>query len=291
MKEITLNKVEGFDPKSRMVIATDSEGRPWLDENGEPHQYLPTNVKVLWFRKLYPEGRFVTQRIESDWGTIRYRAAVYLREDSQYPVSVAEYETLRPAQLSPDSFATACQSCQTKALGKALTRAGFGCEFEFTPDEPEPEPVITEKPDEPKKGKAKAKKKDLPTTEPEDVQEKPEPESESVSESKEGNIDDFVESLLSEDSSEEGEQEDADVDAEAEEAEADPAPDLSMQDALDTVVELTDKANFAMLRFEGKTIREVMKNNSDFCELVLRPNVGEQVTDEVVKAASVIVEG
>ena len=64
-----------------------------------------------------------------------------------------------------------------------------------------------------------------------------------------------------------------------------------MQDALDTVVELTDKANFAMLRFEGKTIREIIKNNPDFCELVLRPNVGEQVTDEVIKAASVIVEG
>lgn len=31
-------------------------------------------------------------------------------------------------------------------------------------------------------------------------------------------------------------------------------------------------------------------NNPDFCELVLRPNVGEQVTDEVIKAASVIVE-
>lgn len=287
-KEITLNRVEGFDPKSRMVIATDSEGRPWLDENGEPHQYLPTNVKVLWFRKLYPEGRFVTQRIESDWGTIRYRAAVYLREDSQYPVSVAEYETLRPTQLSPDGFATACQSCQTKALGKALTRAGFGCEFEFTPDEPEPEPVITEKADEPKKGKAKAKKKDTPTTEPEEVQEKPEPEPESEPESKEGNIDEFIDSLLSDDDA--GEEDEATHEAE-EAAEADSEPDFGMQDALDTVVELTDKANFAMLRFEGKTIREIIKNNPDFCELVLRPNVGEQVTDEVIKAASVIVEG
>ena len=288
MKDITMNKVEGFDPKSRMVIATDSEGRPWLDENGEPHQYLPTNVKVLWFRKLYPEGRFVTQRIESDWGTIRYRAAVYLREDSQYPVSVAEYETLRPTQLSADGFATACQSCQTKALGKALTRAGFGCEFEFTPDEPEPEPVITEKADEPKKGKAKAKKKDTPTTEPEDVQEKPEPEPESEPESKEGNIDEFIDSLLSDDDA--GEEDEAAHEAE-EAAEADSEPDFGMQDALDTVVELTDKANFAMLRFEGKTIREIIKNNPDFCELVLRPNVGEQVTDEVIKAASVIVEG
>ena len=285
MKDITMNKVEGFDPKSRMVIAVDSEGRPWLDENGEPHQYLPTNVKVLWFRKLYPEGRFVTQRIESDWGTIRYRAAVYLREDSQYPVSVAEYETLRPTQLSPDGFATACQSCQTKALGKALTRAGFGCEFEFTPDEPEPEPVITEKADEPKKGKAKAKKKE---PEPEEVQEKPEPEPEPESESKEGNIDEFIDSLLSDDDA--GEEDEAAHEAE-ESAEADSEPDFGMQDALDTVVELTDKANFAMLRFEGKTIREIIKNNPDFCELVLRPNVGEQVTDEVIKAASVIVEG
>lgn len=124
-----LNKVKGFNPEDFLENAKDTQGLNVLGEDGQPLRYLSTDSKVLWFRLVHPEGRILAEQLPSPSPSIvRFRADVFTEKTDAKPVSSFEYQkTWRENCGDFDAFVS---KVQTVALGKALSRAGFGCEIE-----------------------------------------------------------------------------------------------------------------------------------------------------------------
>ena len=127
-KKYVLHAVEGFNPYDHLEPCIDqATGETMIDNTGETLYYLPAKMQETWFRLKYPEGKIALEEIEAPHDCVKFRARIY--QDRKDP----ENEYLSEAQVKKREIENAAfppyESCQTNALAKALTYAGFGCEI------------------------------------------------------------------------------------------------------------------------------------------------------------------
>lgn len=128
--EYVLNKIAGFNPYDYIEDAVDAvTNEPLYMKDGSPLRYMTTEGKKLWFRLVYPNGTITSERMPMDNPTcIRYKVSVYKDLNDIMPISVWDHQLTSDAQ----NFDKNASKCETIALGKALSNAGFGCEIEAT---------------------------------------------------------------------------------------------------------------------------------------------------------------
>ena len=295
-----LNKVEGFNPFDFVKESFDCYGDPVIGANGEQKKYLPTAAKIFWFRLLYPNGRFRITRIENGNPYVAiFNAEVFADKDDEHPISTWEYGVVA-SKDDAGSFTSSIQAAETVALGKALSRAGFGCEIEvlldIDPDEPAP-----------KEDKAEPKKRTKSSKKAEKVEVKNEaPAKEEPQQISDDEIADLMEAACKETEIEEPKAEeepkeapkdapvdkpsDASKDAKDEPTEeATEESGMTLEEALATPIKASKNAGVKIANLEGKTLGEAIADYVGFEETLLRPNMGKQVTPEVVEAAKIII--
>ena len=291
-----LNKVEGFNPFDYVKESFDCYGDPVIGANGEQKKYLPTAAKIFWFRLLYPNGRFRITRIENGNPYVAiFNAEVFADKNDEHPISTWEYGVVA-SKDDAGSFTSSIQAAETVALGKALSRAGFGCEIEMLLDIDPDEPAPKEDKPEPKK-RAKSSKK------AEKVEVKDEaPATEEPQQISDDEIADLME-MACEDAKveepktegkaeEEPKAETVDETPEAnEEAKEESAEEsgMTLEEALATPIKASKNAGVKIANLEGKNLGEAIADYAGFEETLLRPNMAKQVTPEVVEAAKVII--
>ena len=278
-----LNKIEGFNPFDYVKESFDCYGDPVIGANGEQKKYLPTAAKIFWFRLLYPNGRFRITRIENGNPYVAiFNAEVFADKDDA------------------GSFTSSIQAAETVALGKALSRAGFGCEIEMLLDIDPDEPA-------PKEDKAEPKKRTKSSKKAEKVEVKNEaPAKEEPQQISDDEIADLMEAACKETEIEEPKAEeepkeapkdapvdepsDASKDAKDEPTEeATEESGMTLEEALATPIKASKNAGVKIANLEGKTLGEAIEDYAGFEETLLRPNMAKQVTPEVVEAAKVII--
>lgn len=291
-----LNKVEGFNPFDYVKESFDCYGDPVIGANGEQKKYLPTAAKIFWFRLLYPNGRFRITRIENGNPYVAiFNAEVFADKDDEHPISTWEYGVVA-SKDDAGSFTSSIQAAETVALGKALSRAGFGCEVEMMLDIDPDEPTAKEDKAEPKK-RAKSSKKaekveakdEVPAKE--DAQQISDDEIADLMEAacKDAEIEEpKVEEKAEEEPKESSVDETPKADEEAKEESAEESG-MTLEEALATPIKASKNAGVKIANLEGKTLGEAIADYAGFEETLLRPNMAKQVTPEVVEAAKVII--
>ena len=291
-----LNKVEGFNPFDYVKESFDCYGDPVIGANGEQKKYLPTAAKIFWFRLLYPNGRFRITRIENGNPYVAiFNAEVFADKNDEHPISTWEYGVVA-SKDDAGSFTSSIQAAETVALGKALSRAGFGCEIEMLLDIDPDEPAPKEDKPEPKK-RVKSSKKAEKAEVKDEAPAKEEPQQISDDE-----IADLMEAACKDAEVEEPKTEEkaeeepkeipvdetpkADEEAKEESAEE---SGMTLEEALATPIKASKNAGVKIANLEGKTLGEAIADYAGFEETLLRPNMAKQVTPEVVEAAKVII--
>lgn len=290
-----LNKVEGFNPFDYVKESFDCYGDPVIGANGEQKKYLPTAAKIFWFRLLYPNGRFRITRIENGNPYVAiFNAEVFADKDDEHPISTWEYGVVA-SKDDAGSFTSSIQAAETVALGKALSRAGFGCEVEMMLDIDPDEPTAKEDKAEPKK-RAKSSKK------AEKVEAKDEvPAKEDAQQISDDEIADLMEAACKDaeveepKAEEESKENSVDETSDVSEAKEEPVEEateesgMTLEEALATPIKASKNAGVKIANLEGKTLGEAITEYAGFEETLLRPNMAKQVTPEVVEAAKVII--
>lgn len=291
-----LNKVEGFNPFDFVKESFDCYGDPVIGANGEQKKYLPTAAKIFWFRLLYPNGRFRITRIENGNPYVAiFNAEVFADKDDEHPISTWEYGVVA-SKDDAGSFTSSIQAAETVALGKALSRAGFGCEIEMLLDIDPDEPA-------PKEDKPKPKKRAKSSKKAEKVEVKDEaPAKEDVQQISDDEIADLMEAACKDAEVEEPKTEEK-AEEEPKESPVDETPEaneeakeesadesgMTLEEALATPIKASKNAGVKIANLEGKTLGEAIADYAGFEETLLRPNMAKQVTPEVVEAAKVII--
>lgn len=291
-----LNKVEGFNPFDYVKESFDCYGDPVIGANGEQKKYLPTAAKIFWFRLLYPNGRFRITRIENGNPYVAiFNAEVFADKNDEHPISTWEYGVVA-SKDDAGSFTSSIQAAETVALGKALSRAGFGCEIEMLLDIDPDEPAPKEDKPEPKKHTKSSKKA-------EKVEVKDEaPAKEEPQQISDDEIADLMEAACKDAEVEEPKVEDK-AEEEPKESPVDETPEaneeakeesadesgMTLEEALATPIKASKSAGVKIANLEGKTLGEAIADYAGFEETLLRPNMAKQVTPEVVEAAKVII--
>lgn len=291
-----LNKVEGFNPFDYVKESFDCYGDPVIGASGEQKKYLPTAAKIFWFRLLYPNGRFRITRIENGNPYVAiFNAEVFADKDDEHPISTWEYGVVA-SKDDAGSFTSSIQAAETVALGKALSRAGFGCEIEMMLDIDPDEPAPKEDKTEPKK-RAKSSKKAEKVEVKDEAPTKEEPQQisdDEIADLMEAACEDAeVEEPKTEEKAEEEPKESPvdetpEANEEAKEESADESG-MTLEEALATPIKASKNAGVKIANLEGKTLGEAIANYAGFEETLLRPNMAKQVTPEVVEAAKVII--
>lgn len=290
-----LNKIEGFNPFDYVKESFDCYGDPVIGANGEQKKYLPTAAKIFWFRLLYPNGRFRITRIENGNPYVAiFNAEVFADKNDEHPISTWEYGVVA-SKDDAGSFTSSIQAAETVALGKALSRAGFGCEIEMLldidPDEPAPK---EDKPEPKKRAKSSKKAEKAEKAEVEDEEEPQQVSDDEIADLMEAACKDAeVEEPKTEEKAEEEPKEipvdetpKADEEAKEESAEE---SGMTLEEALATPIKASKNAGVKIANLEGKTLGEAIADYAGFEETLLRPNMAKQVTPEVVEAAKVII--
>ena len=291
-----LNKVEGFNPFDYVKESFDCYGDPVIGANGEQKKYLPTAAKIFWFRLLYPNGRFRITRIENGNPYVAiFNAEVFADKEDEHPISTWEYGVVA-SKDDAGSFTSSNQAAETVALGKALSRAGFGCEIEMLLDIDPDEPAPKEDKPEPKK-RAKSSKKAEKVEVKDEAPAKEEPQQISDDEiadlmeaaCKDAEVEEpKVEEKAEEEPKVETVDETPKADEEAMEESAEESG-MTLEEALATPIKASKNAGVKIANLEGKTLGEAIADYAGFEETLLRPNMAKQVTPEVVEAAKVII--
>lgn len=290
-----LNKIEGFNPFDYVKESFDCYGDPVIGANGEQKKYLPTAAKIFWFRLLYPNGRFRITRIENGNPYVAiFNAEVFADKNDEHPISTWEYGVVA-SKDDTGSFTSSIQAAETVALGKALSRAGFGCEVEMLLDIDPDEPAPKEDKAEPKKRAKSSKKEKVEVKDEAPAKEEPQQISDDeIADLMEAACKDAeVEEPKTEEKAEE-EPKESPVDETpkaAEEAKEESAEEsgMTLEEALATPIKASKNAGVKIANLEGKTLGEAIADYAGFEETLLRPNMAKQVTPEVVEAAKVII--
>ena len=198
------------------------------------------------------------------------------------------------------SFTSSIQAAETVALGKALSRAGFGCEIEMMLDIDPDEPAPKEDKTEPKK-RAKSSKKTEKAEVKDEAPAKEEPQQISDDEiadlmeaaCKDAEVEEpKTEEKAEEEPKESPVDEPSDVSEEVKDEPAEEATEesgMTLEEALATPIKASKNAGVKIANLEGKTLGEAIEDYAGFEETLLRPNMAKQVTPEVVEAAKVII--
>jgi len=275
MSEYSLNKIDGFNPFDHVENSHNRRGEDILKKDGKPLKYLGTAAKVLWFRKVCPRGAIIVSEVNTpaqDFGTIvKYKAEIWLDISDPKPVAEWQHQETVWDVAEMDNIVS---KVQTIVVGKALSKAGFGCEIEFelgavsegeTVVETTPSEPPAETPEAPKKKRGRPKK----TAE----------ETEAVEEEAK----DFLK-----------EAEDLLKNTEVpKKAEAEPEPEVESASETDKLEEAkavklvcTDAATVNIRKYEGMSIKDILDQYPTFCKLVkTRPNVRKGISDECAEAA------
>lgn len=275
----TLNKTEGFDPYQHVDSAVSRRGEPLLKKDGTPLKYLATAAKVVWFRKVYPKGAIIVSEVTDtpvkDFGDIvRYKASIYLDVNDTRPVAEWQHQETCWDVAEMDNIVS---KVQTIAVGKALSKAGFGCEIEMElgalSEGEECEDTVssdssTEKPT-PKKRRGRPKKEVSVDAKTETV------------DNTEKEVEDMLRAAEAENSTpviEPKEPELSDAD--------------KLKQAMATKLACAENATNEKIRnLEGQTLEEIINQRPSFCNLVQKnPNISSQLTSETVAAAVYIAE-
>ena len=263
-KEYSLNKVEGFNPYDHIEVAKDRRGQEIIKADGKPLEYISTAAKILWFRKVYPKGILITEQIdtpEQEFGqVVSFRASVLADNDTL----LAEW-THQETVWDIAETDNIVSKVQTIALGKALSKAGFGCEIELALG------AVSE-------GETPEPEKDVPVESPKKKRGRPKKE-ESKEESSD-NLASEVESLLAE--VEAAVAEELPV---AEEVAPEKEDGSAIEKLLEMELEVTDKAPINIKKMAGTKLKDILADHKDFGALVkTRPNIRNAVSEECAKA-------
>lgn len=265
MRNYSLNKVEGFNPYDHVEVAKDRRGEDIVKSDGTPLKYLSTAAKTLWFRKVYPHGLLKTEFVETpriEYGeVIRYRASVQVKD-----CVLAEIEH-QEIVWDIAEMDTTVSKVQTIAIGKALSKAGFGCEIELelgirSEGETETSETTEGQSEPPKKKRGRPKK-------------------EETVEDKEENLEAEVENLMSEI--------EKSVTDETKKSEETPDNDTDVSGKIDEFLKMelvtTEKAPINIKKMEGLTLGEILADHKDFGSLVkTRPNIKNALSEECAEA-------
>ena len=283
-----LNKVEGFNPEEFIEDAKDSNGDVVIKEaTKKPLRYLSTDGKILWFRLANPEGRFVLERIpEENPRCVHYTAEVDLERNDELPVAKWEHE----GPIYDDEMVDKTVSrVQTIALGKALSKAGFGCEIEAKLNLETEEEIVTLNEEEA-----------VPAAPTPKITENKMPDKVNTAEFTQTNMLDLAKSLLEEDSKETEVTKAADSSSEEEKEEksSEEAPEeaeeqetMTEEIAMETIVQLKEGAAESLQKHNGQKIKDILKEYPSFCSIVKRSErVQKSMNEAAVKAAVFIAD-
>ena len=224
-----------------------------------------------------------------------FNAEVFADKEDEHPISTWEYGVVA-SKDDAGSFTSSIQAAETVALGKALSRAGFGCEIEMLLDIDPDEPA-------PKEDKPEPKKRDKSSKKAEKVEVKDEaPAKEEPQQISDDEIADLMEAACKDAEVEEPKvEEKAEEEPKVETVDETPKADeeameesaeesgMTLEEALATPIKASKNAGVKIANLEGKTLGEAIADHAGFEETLLRPNMAKQVTPEVVEAAKVII--
>lgn len=292
MRDYTINKVDGFNPYEHLKDSMNAFGNPTVNENGEVLQYLPVSVKISWFRRVYPLGKFELEDISNPSNPLdcTYCAKVYADRNDPEGAFLSSwiYSVCLTTTDTPEALTTKKQMAESIALSKALSRAGFGAEIEMfsSMSDDEQSPVITKRPE----NASKEKENKDPNEKKKSKQKKSKSDEASKTESKTdeskldiSELDDLLDLAFDEDSSQEKQKDFAvEEDSTFEENE--------LENALKTKLVLSEKTNNLLVSLEGSTLEEILEDIPDFCMVLLRENIKKQVNSDIVEAAKVVLQ-
>ena len=283
-----LNKVEGFNPEEFIEDAKDRNGDVVIKEaTKKPLRYLSTDGKILWFRLANPEGRFVLERIpEENPRCVHYSAEVYLVRNDELPIAKWEHqETIYDDEMVDKTVSRV----QTIALGKALSKAGFGCEIEAKLNLETEEEIVTLSEEE--------AASTAPTPK---ITENKMPDKVTTAEFTQTNMLDLAKSLLEEDSKETEVTKAADFSSKEEKEEksseeasekAEEQETMTEEIAMETIVQLKEGAAESLQKHNGQKIKDILKEYPSFCSIVKRrERVQKSMNEDAVKAAVFIAD-
>lgn len=277
--EYTVNKVENFNPFDYIETAKDRHGNEIVKPDGKPLQYMTTAAKVLWFRKVYPKGMLTTEQFETpekEFGqVVSFRASVLADNDTL----LAEW-THQETVWDIAEMDKVVAKVQTIALGKALSKAGFGCEIELLlgamseGELPEvPEEVIEEAP---KKKRGRPPKKE----------EKSEEKSDEALHDEVENLIAQVESSIAEESAE------APVETTAPASDDD--VDARIEKALEMPLTLTEDPNVKVLinikTMAGEKLGDILACHKDFGKMLKKNDKYRKMLSKECADALVFIE-
>lgn len=127
-KEYLLHKIDGFNPYDHLEVAVDqATGEEILSLTGEKLFFLPARMQETWFRLKHPDGKITLEQIESPHDKVKFCARIYQDKKDSTDEYVAE--AYAEKTVYADAAFPPFESCQTVAVARALTMAGFGCEI------------------------------------------------------------------------------------------------------------------------------------------------------------------
>lgn len=118
-----INKVEGLDVSA---LASITQGA-----NGEDVKFIREKIKESWFRTVYPLGKIITETcLLSD--SMAVVKATVMNENNEV-LATGLGEGFYNPEDSVEKWFVSC--AETRAKGRALSAAGFGCQFDESPDD------------------------------------------------------------------------------------------------------------------------------------------------------------
>lgn len=96
-----------------------------IDVKGKPYPEVVEKIKA--FKKIYPDGSITTELLSDKDGKAVFKATVAVKDTTTGEVNVLgtghAYECQNASYINKTSY---LENCETSAVGRALSMAGFG---------------------------------------------------------------------------------------------------------------------------------------------------------------------
>lgn len=119
----SINEVEGLDLSA---LSSVTQGA-----NGENVQFIREKIKESWFRLVFPMGQILTEIISLTENMAVVKATV--TDGDGRIIATGLGEGFPNPDDSVEKWFLSC--AETRAKGRALSAAGFGCQFDESPDD------------------------------------------------------------------------------------------------------------------------------------------------------------
>lgn len=91
--------------------------------------YCPVNERIIAFKKVYPEGRILTEILREDDESILMKASIF---DEEKMLATGHASETKKGSVNSISM---LENCETSAVGRALGMAGFGIKTGIASDQ------------------------------------------------------------------------------------------------------------------------------------------------------------